>query len=186
MAELTKVDSHGVLSTEAPNKALGKVTGDPSAKFDPHDFDVVVIYGFSLVMQRYLEKFADLAEDEGVSSQLRVDAATEELAGRFAFKYAKQIQPMGKKVIIYAAPYRSERAPKKRSEKMARHIPEAVQFATEYANGIGAKFFIQPKETIVDGYFTNVKYAAGPQDNRHMNAAYGEIVLDEIAEAVGK
>jgi hypothetical protein len=187
MADLTRFDENGVISASGgANRALKKLTGNPLATLDPREFDVVIVYGFTLVLPAYFKKYANLAEDKGISDAMRNDILSEEISRRWAFQYAEKIRKLGKRVILYAAPYRSERIADDDDdqEQVRRYVPVAIEFAKRKAAEVGAEFYVQPPETVVDGYFTDDEFAASDTDEKHMNAAYGAIVLDDLAGIV--
>lgn len=57
----------------------------------------------------------------------------------------------------------------------------AGSFAAVLADA-GCTFLPQPSGTVVDGYLTDPRFAA--EDGRHMTAAYGELVLADLAAAL--
>lgn len=179
MNELLRVGNDGSLSAAGgPNKALAKVAGDANATFDPKAFDVIAIYAYSMGMNEYFRTYAALADNDEITARLRDDAFAEELMRRFAFRYAKLISGLGRKVAIFAAPYSSERSIRERFGQAERHIPAAIEFAKKMAASVGASFHTQPAKTVTAGYFTAAGFALA--DNRHTNASFGALVLDEM------
>ena len=180
-------------------KTVLHVNGNGRKVLKPNDFDLFVFYGARLRLAEFFAPYLSLlAEGErSVSDAVLEHAANAFLQDRRSVRMAEKLKEAGAKDIVFAyagfpvwgvveqadegrilAQYPTVT---KATSAMRQRIVAALEAAF---SSRGLRFMMQPEDSIVNGMFTDAKFAvemaAEKEDASHKSPAYAAMILASL------
>lgn len=169
--------------------------------------DVLVCYGFHISPSTQARNMAHaLQKSSGISSEMRrafsaemMDTWWQQQTARHLIERISKDFP-NKRMIFYSHPHVAEHSTFFRSigddDLIRACLDDVLTFLEKRMTDLGVEYRPQPAETVIEQIYTAGRYNGGgikwetdsgihgPEDDRHMNALYGDCILGDLADLI--